>query len=39
MARAASWNGEDDLSSLAGKPIKLKFYLKNSRFFSYQFVP
>lgn len=39
VARVASWNGEDDLSSLAGKPIKLKFYLKNARLFSYQFVP
>ena len=37
-ARVASWRGGDpDVSQLAGKPIKLKFYFKHTKLFSFQF--
>ena len=38
LSRIVTWNGDADLSALEGKPIKLKFYLKNAKLFSYQFV-
>ena len=31
-----SWNGESDLSALAGKSIKLRYYFKNSKLYSFQ---
>ena len=32
-----SWNRISDLSSLEGKSIKLRFYFKNSKLYSFQF--
>ena len=37
LDQVVSWNGESDLSRLAGQPIKLRFYLKNSKLYSFQF--
>ncbi len=37
VARAVSWNGSSDVSALAGKSIKLRFYFKNSKLYSFQF--
>ena len=34
---AVSWNGSSDLGALAGRSIKLRFYFKNSRLYSFQF--
>jgi len=31
------WNGRSDLSELTGKPIKLRFYFKNAKLYSFQF--
>jgi len=36
-AQVASWQGQSDLSKLAGKPIKLRFYFKNAKLYSFQF--
>ena len=33
----ASWNGSSGVSSLAGKAVKLRFYFKNSKLYSFQF--
>jgi hypothetical protein len=32
-----SWHGNSDVSKLAGKPVKLRFYFKNAKLFSFQF--
>ena len=37
LDQVVSWRGESDLSRLAGQPIKLRFYLKNSKLYSFQF--
>ena len=36
-AQVASWNGQSDLSELAGKIIKLRFYFRNAKLYSFQF--
>ena len=36
-AQPVSWNGNSDLSALAGKPVKLRFYFKNAKLYSFQF--
>jgi hypothetical protein len=33
-----AWKGGEDVSSLAGKPVKLRFRLKDADLFSFQFV-
>jgi len=33
----ASWQGKSDLNELAGKTIKLRFYFKNAKLYSFQF--
>ena len=33
----ASWNGRSDLSQLAGRAVKLRFYFKNAKLYSFQF--
>lgn len=37
ISRKGFWNGSDDVSSLSGKPIKLKFYLKDADLYSFRF--
>ena len=37
LDQVVSWNSNSDLSALAGKPIKLRFYLKNAKLYSFQF--
>ena len=32
-----SWNGNADVSRLMGRPIKLRFYFKNAKLYSFQF--
>ena len=34
-----SWNGAEDLSALAGKPVKFRFYLSNGKLFSFWVSP
>jgi len=36
-SQVVSWNGNSDVSALAGKPIKLRFYFKNAKLYSFQF--
>jgi hypothetical protein len=38
FANTVTWEGRADVSALAGKPVKLKFYSKNLKLFAYQFV-
>ena len=33
----ASWRGSADLSRLEGKSVKLRFYFRNAKLYSYQF--
>ena len=37
LDHAVSWNGSSDLSALAGRSIKLRFYFKNAKLYSFQF--
>ena len=37
LDQVVSWNGNSDLSELAGKPIRLRFYFKNSSLYAFQF--
>ena len=37
LAHVVSWKGKSDLSKLAGGPIKLRFYFKNAKLYSFQF--
>ena len=34
---AASWKGKEDLSSLAGQGVRLRFRYRNAKFYSFQF--
>ena len=37
LDHVVSWNGSSDLSRFAGGPIKLRFYFKNAKLYSFQF--
>jgi hypothetical protein len=37
LDQVVSWNDDSDLSRLAGQPIKLRFYIKNAKLYSFQF--
>lgn len=37
IKRIVSWNGKEDVSSLEGKPVKLKIYLKDADLYSLKF--
>ena len=37
LAEVVSWKGSSDLSKLKGKPIKLRFYFKNVKLYSFVF--
>ena len=37
QSQVVSWNGSSDLSAMAGRPIKLRFYFKNCKLLSFQF--
>jgi hypothetical protein len=33
----ASWQGHSDLSALAGRPVQLRFWIRNAKLYSFQF--
>lgn len=35
---SVSWNGKTDVSSLAGKPIRVRFILRDTKLYSFQFL-
>ena len=37
LDHVASWNGSSDLNQLEGRAIKLRFYFKNAKVYSFQF--
>ena len=37
LAQVVSWKGRRNLSKLAGRPIKLRFYFKNASLYAFQF--
>jgi hypothetical protein len=37
LDHVASWKGNPDLGSLTGRAIKLRFYIRNARLYSFQF--
>ena len=37
LARRVTWKGNGDLGALAGRPVKLRFYFKNAKLYSFQF--
>ena len=36
---SSTWNGDADVSSLAGKPIRLRFLMRDAKLYSFQFLP
>ena len=36
-SQVVSWNGSSDVSALANQPVKLRFYFKNAKLYSFQF--
>ncbi|MDY0165086.1 MAG: hypothetical protein RBS80_00995 [Thermoguttaceae bacterium] len=36
---AVTWNGADDLSAVAGKPVRFRFWLRNGAFYSFWVSP
>jgi hypothetical protein len=36
-SQVVSWNGNSDLSTMEGQPIKLRLYFKNAKLYSFQF--
>jgi len=39
LARVVSWKNGSDVSSLAGKPVRLRFHLKDADLYALQFTP
>ena len=37
-AKIATWGGEQDVSALAGKPVRLRFVMRSMKLFAFQFV-
>ena len=37
LDQVVTWNGDSDLSRLAGQAIKIRFYIKNAKLYSFQF--
>ena len=37
QSHIVSWQGKSDLSELGGEPIKLRFYFKNTKLYSFRF--
>ena len=37
VAYTVKWNGKEDVSSLAGKPVRLKIAMRSARLFAFQF--
>ena len=37
IRQTVTWNGRSDLSHLSGSPVRLKFYLKTAKLFSFMF--
>jgi len=37
LDNVVTWNGNPDISRLAGRPVKLRFYLRNAKLFSFWF--
>ena len=38
VERVVNWNNRKDVSRLAGKPVRLRFVLKDADLYSFQFV-
>ena len=36
---AATWNSSEDVTALAGKPVKLRFVMRDAKLYSFQFLP
>lgn len=37
IAKVVTWKGRDDVSSLAGKPIRLRFVMRDAKLYAFQF--
>ena len=37
LDQVATWNGSPDVSRLAGQTVKIRFYIKNAKLYSFQF--
>ena len=38
IRKVVTWNGSRDVTSLAGKPVRLHFVMKDAKLFAFQFV-
>ena len=37
IRKVATWNGSSDVSSLAGKPVRLRFVMRGTKLYAFQF--
>ena len=37
LSHVISWRGQSDISALAGKPVRLRFHLRNVKLYAFQF--
>ena len=37
IAKAVTWRGKDDVSALAGKPVQLRFVMRDAKLYAFQF--
>ena len=37
IRKVATWNGSSDVSSLAGKPVRLRFVMRDTKLYAFQF--
>ena len=39
IRKVVTWGGSDDVGALAGKPVKLRFVMRDTKLYSFQFLP
>ena len=38
VRQPVTWKGKGDVGSLAGKPVRVRFHLRNGKLYAFQFV-
>jgi hypothetical protein len=38
IAKTVTWNGRSEVSSLAGKPVQLRFFMRDAKLYAFQFI-
>jgi hypothetical protein len=37
IAKAVTWRGKDDVTALAGKPVQVRFVMRDAKLYAFQF--